>query len=341
MKEFAIWGELWQSLKSRTQRGFMHLAVRRKEKRGEALTNGLISGWGYPLTRLELVDGEMLCELHNPWCRGCWGGRWSPGSSEWTHENHRSLTSARAPGLESQSFWMSIQDFCRHFTEIYECRALSPYWQNAAVTLSTDRPSYPLVSVAAVSQAVVVATQSDRRWNRQENYMNSIGLRIYRCRITAPPSNAVGGRQNVSSPFHNLELLMTKPLSKSHSVCADLPRLEPSCLYVIAVDSQYRCPRVSLKVYCSAALKFRELSAPEASYFLQAQSTAISAADRDSFSSQGSCDHPGGPHATGGVIDALPESPADGLPFDWHSGDLPMPRLLKSCITSCSRTLQC
>merc|ERR1719161_1326881 len=133
-----------------------------------------------------------------------------------------------------------------------------------------------------------------------------------------------------------MELLLTKPLTKAHSVIADVPRLEPSCLYIVAVDSQYRCPRIVLRVFCSAALKFRELSAPEASYFLTAQASASTAVDRDSFSSQGS--HTDFPHHRDGVIDALPEHPADchGLGYEYfeRGESLPMPRLLQSCIAS-------
>eukprot|EP00413_Alexandrium_margalefii_P022097 CAMPEP_0204553252 /NCGR_PEP_ID=MMETSP0661-20131031/27232_1 /ASSEMBLY_ACC=CAM_ASM_000606 /TAXON_ID=109239 /ORGANISM="Alexandrium margalefi, Strain AMGDE01CS-322" /LENGTH=71 /DNA_ID=CAMNT_0051560281 /DNA_START=16 /DNA_END=227 /DNA_ORIENTATION=+ len=50
--------------------------------------------------------------------------------------------------------------------------------------------------------------------------------------------------------------------------------MEPCALYVVSVDSQYRCPRCALRFGCSADVQFRELSAPEAGHFLAAQAGA-------------------------------------------------------------------
>merc|ERR1712232_550253 len=182
-------------------------------------------------------------------------------------------------------------DFCKHFTDVFEARLVSAGWQTASVICSSERPSHPLLSVPSTTQAIFVLTQSDRHWAKQDEYMSGLGLRIYRCRVVAPPRDAVGVRQNVSSPFRNLELLVQKPITKARSVVAEVARLEPNCLYIAAMDTEYRTEFATLRVFTAAAPRFRELSAPESQYFLQAQASAPTAIERhDSFSSQGS-DH--------------------------------------------------
>merc|ERR1711924_216024 len=193
---------------------------------------------------------------------------------------------------KSRNFWMSIQDFCKHFNDVVEARGISPYWQMTSVTSSSARPSFPLICVSSPTQAVFVLSQSDRRWTNQSRYKNSIGLRIYRSRTVAPPRNAVGVKQNVSSPFKNLELLGKRELSKAHSVVIEVAKMEPNTLYIAAIDSEYPGANLLLRVYTACPPRLRELTQPETQYLLQAQATAPIAADHDSFSSQGShADH--------------------------------------------------
>lgn len=168
------------------------------------------------------------------------------------------------------------------FGEVVECRtpAAMRGWHAAAVELSGDRPSFPLITVFSKGEAEVVLTQPDRRLGKQESYLNALGLRCYRCRVHGPTERRPTGlAQNTQdSPFDDLELVAAStaraptwaPLAKAHSVALDL-RLEPRCLYIIAADIQYRCPRLVLRVSCSRAMTFRELSAPEAAHFLEAQ----------------------------------------------------------------------
>ncbi|CAE8701303.1 unnamed protein product, partial [Polarella glacialis] len=233
---------------------------------------------------------QMLCELQNPWALGQWKGRWGPASYEMISRG------GLVPDPDPESckpFWMSIQDFCQHFTEVVEARMVPSSWQCAAVTHSSDRPSFPLVSVASSSQAIFVLTQSDARLSPGEE-LAPIGLRVYQCRIVAPPQNATGVKQNVSSPFKNLELLAEKLPTKVRSVMVEIAKLEPNCLYVAAAISEPGRPLAlaTLRVLTASALRgFRELSAPESSYFLKAEQTATPAIDTDSFSSQGSLEN--------------------------------------------------
>lgn len=351
--DFQIWGELWQHLRSRRRRGCAQLAVRRVEtvgeKVGEVLTSGLVSGFAYPVARLELVDGEMLCELLNPWSIGSWVGNGSNLGERKLALNdaaqQQGMRGTCRSSRNARSFWMNINDFCRNFTDVFEARLVPVHWHTVAAVASSERPSYPLVSVSAATQAIFEVTQSSRRWSTStEDYTTGIGLRIYRCPIVAPPQNAVGVKQNVSSPFGNLELIAEQRPQRLHSFAIELANLEPSSLYIASIDTDNLCNYTALRIFVGAAARFRELSAPETSYFLQAQSTAIAAINNDSFSSFESFNmqsHSGAIHLREMPFDALHGHAMDGQdgwrewPTDEVEG-IKIPPFLQACITSCS-----
>lgn len=336
MHEFQIWGELWQHLRAKKRRGYVMVAT------SHAGGSGLLSGYGYPLGRLEMIDGEMLVELENPWADGNWSGRWGEKSDEFKGANRHTARMLEPSYEGSRNFWMSIQDFCKHFSNVAEARTVNPYWQCAQVTSTSDRPSYPLISVSAPTQALFILSQADRHWANQDEYGNSIGLRVYRCRVVAPPKNAVGVKQNVSSPFKNLELLAYKDLTRSHSVVVEIGKLEPSCLYIAVIDSEHRSSNLRLRVCTGSAPRFRELSAPETQYLLQAQATAPNVADRDSFSSNGSADHGHQSPISRGYA-----GPYENLHYhpdqDYHEWDrkghdveaITLPRMIQACMATC------
>jgi hypothetical protein len=352
MREFPIWGELWQHLRSRRRRGYCLIASHHTNSPGQVLSSGLISGYGYPLGRLEMIDGEMLVELENPWANGTWTGRWADGTNE-----RRNASTHGARILEPQhegarNFWMNVQDFCRHFADVAEARGISPYWQMAAVRSSTDRPSYPLVSATQPTQAIFILSQSDRRWGDQQQYSNSIGLRIYRSRTVALARNAVGAKQNVSNPFKNLELLAKKDLTRAHSVVIEVAKLEANSLYIAAIDSEYRSANLLLRVYTACPPRFRELSQPETQYFVQAQATAQAVMDRDSFSSQGSQADNLGPSMRNQQSPYAYEQPM--MPPHYQQDDgwqewgqeaqtetVHLPKMIQACINTCSYNFRC
>lgn len=281
--DFPVWAELWQHLRSKCKRRYALAAIRRRERPGEVLTSGLLGGCAYPVLSLDVVNGHALVALENPWPQGKWNGSWGPDSLE-----------VLRCGLKQQpgnTFWMSIQDFCQHFTDVTEARLIPSSWQSAMVSMSEERPSYPLVSVSSPTQAIFCLTQADSRLRTNRNFA-AIGLRVYRCRIVAPPQHSTGAKQNVSNPFKPLELLAEKLASKVHSVTVEIPKLEPNCLYVAStVTSPEASPDFAvLRVLTSMPMRFRELSVPESAYFLQAEEQAVPAVDTDSFSSQGSAE---------------------------------------------------
>eukprot|EP00930_Biecheleria_cincta_P039541 TRINITY_DN27175_c0_g1_i1.p1 TRINITY_DN27175_c0_g1~~TRINITY_DN27175_c0_g1_i1.p1 ORF type:complete len:751 (+),score=107.80 TRINITY_DN27175_c0_g1_i1:11-2263(+) len=285
VSDFPIWGELWQHLQAKQKRGYALMAIRRRERAGDLLTTGLLSGQAYPCSRFEVVDGQTLVELHNPWSKGQWTGRWGPKSRELLQQ--RDCEQFKPNSSSCQPFWMSIQDFCQNFTEIVEARVVPATWQCSTVTFTDERPSYPLVSVPTTTQAIFVLTQADPRLRTQSETLVPIGLRVYRCRIVAPPQHITGAKQNVSSPFKNLELIAEKEISKTRSVTVEVAKLEPHCLYVASLSCASAAPAFcKLRILMSSQPRFRELSAPESSYFLKAETCAPHALEAsDSFSS--------------------------------------------------------
>jgi len=259
--------ELLRLLDSRQEQGCLHLAIRRRERRGEEHESGLLAGHGYPVSEVEKGKLQSWCSLENPWLRGGYhGGRSNVlGRQETT----------------SSSFTMDADAVLSQFTEVLEVRTPPAAWSCYKVTLSTDRPSYPLMSARCSTQCLVVATQPDRRWSRQDSYLNGIGLRVHRCRVRAPSTEMHGARQDPkANPFEPLELVRRRPLGKTRSACLEFS-LEPYALYIVTVDSQYRCPCCVLRFACSADVQFRELSAPEAGHLLAAQANATPSSEVD------------------------------------------------------------
>eukprot|EP00045_Choanoeca_perplexa_P016316 m.218822 g.218822 ORF g.218822 m.218822 type:complete len:950 (-) comp17225_c1_seq7:2973-5822(-) len=81
---------------------------------------GLVSGHAYALIRIfETKDGHRLLQLRNPWGELEWNGAWSDTSDLWTEELKAEVGFEANPsdGL----FWMSFQDFLRHFVCVNAC----------------------------------------------------------------------------------------------------------------------------------------------------------------------------------------------------------------------------
>ncbi|XP_068607126.1 calpain-2 catalytic subunit-like [Brachionichthys hirsutus] len=88
----------------------------------EAVTRQkLVKGHAYSLTGAVEVDyrgrQEKLVRMRNPWGQVEWTGAWSDGSSEW------SSVQGDCPhaNAEDGEFWMSFNDFQRHYSRIEVC----------------------------------------------------------------------------------------------------------------------------------------------------------------------------------------------------------------------------
>ncbi|XP_075234910.1 calpain-1 catalytic subunit-like [Lycorma delicatula] len=94
----------------------------KENKRQLRLRNGLMTQTAYSITGLARVRGPLgetpLVRLRNPWGRGEWTGPWSERSWEWDglSERDKELLSVRV--RNDGEFWMSFEDFARHFTHL-------------------------------------------------------------------------------------------------------------------------------------------------------------------------------------------------------------------------------
>jgi hypothetical protein len=85
----------------------------------EELGHGLYSGHAYSINDCRKTScGEVLVQLRNPWGGHEWTGDWNDKDPRWTEALKRELNQT---DKEDGMFWMSIQDFAKHFTEITFC----------------------------------------------------------------------------------------------------------------------------------------------------------------------------------------------------------------------------
>ncbi|NXL93231.1 CAN3 protein, partial [Alectura lathami] len=86
---------------------------------------GLVKGHAYSVTAVEetTFKGEKirLIRLRNPWGQVEWNGPWSDKSEEWNFINEEEKTRLQHKIAEDGEFWISFEDFMRHFTKLEIC----------------------------------------------------------------------------------------------------------------------------------------------------------------------------------------------------------------------------
>ncbi|KAL0275667.1 UNVERIFIED_CONTAM: hypothetical protein PYX00_003457 [Menopon gallinae] len=106
----------------------------KENKRQLRLRNGLVTQHAYSVTGLARVRGSLgetpLVRLRNPWGRGEWTGPWSERSWEWDglSERDKELLSVRV--RNDGEFWMSFEDFAKHFTHLDLVHVGPDDWMN-------------------------------------------------------------------------------------------------------------------------------------------------------------------------------------------------------------------
>lgn len=106
----------------------------KENKRQLRLRNGLVTQHAYSVTGLARVRGPLgetpLVRLRNPWGRGEWTGPWSERSWEWDglSERDKELLSVRVKN--DGEFWMSFEDFAKHFTHLDLVHVGPDDWMN-------------------------------------------------------------------------------------------------------------------------------------------------------------------------------------------------------------------
>ncbi|XP_078458797.1 calpain-9-like [Lampetra planeri] len=95
--------------------------------------DGLVLGHAYSITGVERVkvDGEVveLVRLRNPWGKVEWNGTWSDSSPVWKCVDCDAKRKLQVK-LEDGEFWMSMEDFRRHFKRLDVCHLTPDDVQN-------------------------------------------------------------------------------------------------------------------------------------------------------------------------------------------------------------------
>ncbi|XP_064195765.1 calpain-3-like [Anguilla rostrata] len=87
---------------------------------------GLVKGHAYSITGVdECTVGKntnvLLMRLRNPWGNVEWSGPWSNRSKEWASLSNSERERLQQQNTQEGDFWMSYEDFIRHFTKVEIC----------------------------------------------------------------------------------------------------------------------------------------------------------------------------------------------------------------------------
>ncbi|XP_050752894.1 calpain-3 isoform X5 [Gymnogyps californianus] len=86
---------------------------------------GLVKGHAYSVTAVEETTFKgakiRLVRLRNPWGQVEWNGPWSDKSEEWNFINEAEKIRLQHKIMEDGEFWISFEDFMRHFTKLEIC----------------------------------------------------------------------------------------------------------------------------------------------------------------------------------------------------------------------------
>jgi calpain-15 len=130
---------------------------------------GLVSLHAYSLIKVREFSGIKLMQIRNPWGGTEWSGDWSDNSPLWTDALKQELGwTAENDG----TFWMSLEDFRKHFTSVTICRAYDNFrYKN--VQSSQEEGGYKIfrVDVSAPTRTYVSVSQiDDRRFDKDSGY---------------------------------------------------------------------------------------------------------------------------------------------------------------------------
>lgn len=117
-------------LLSRNAMASASIKVTSREEMEQQLDTGLVKGHAYGLSEVKKIDKGFfstdsdkiyLVKLRNPWGQKEWNGPWSDGSEEWNKLTKKDKEKIGVKVENDGEFWMSFDDFCRHFTTVTIC----------------------------------------------------------------------------------------------------------------------------------------------------------------------------------------------------------------------------
>lgn len=138
-------GSLFKKLLKYAELGYLLGAGSPSGSDSDVSSLGVVQGHAYSLLQVKEVNGVQLLQLRNPWGSKEWNGQWSDTDSHsWTRYMKYVgacvkrylvvLTSLdwrcrqklnydpEVADADDGMFWISFQDFCRNFEDIYVCK---------------------------------------------------------------------------------------------------------------------------------------------------------------------------------------------------------------------------
>ncbi|XP_076017094.1 calpain-2 catalytic subunit-like [Genypterus blacodes] len=137
-----LWKLIWRACQSKSLMGCVTPQGETSENKVAA--NGLVKGHAYTVTGVKQVMSqkkvESLIRLWNPWGEGEWKGDWSDRSPLWNTVRPQDREECLKVA-DNGEFWMTIADFCKHFTHLDIC-CQSPSFMDGSQALDWKASVY-------------------------------------------------------------------------------------------------------------------------------------------------------------------------------------------------------
>jgi hypothetical protein len=262
-------GSLWTLLLKYCESGFLlgcGSPVGASDSESDASNTGIVQSHAYSILKLQLVDEFQLIRLRNPWGRKEWTGDWSDNSPLWTKRLKDKVNFLAA---DDGAFWMSWQDFCINFDELYICRFFDKaLWPNQGQFAGqftaanaggcmnhktvTKNIQYALTTLELGSYELSLElVQEDTRGvqGKTVGEYPLIILELYE-NSGKPVSREVRGKMiaNTGSPSQSLHIQATLDITQLNTVYTLLP-----CTYEPNIYTNY-----TMKWYCNKKLKIQQ-----------------------------------------------------------------------------------
>jgi len=126
--------------KERNNRALLAAAIPAKSssEMEQSTDIGLVIGHAYGITAVKRValegsglfnffnrDKLSMVRLRNPWGGSEWKGAFSDGSPEWNRIDQNEREKIGLTFEEDGEFWMTMEDFCKYFTNLSICRVVN------------------------------------------------------------------------------------------------------------------------------------------------------------------------------------------------------------------------
>lgn len=103
------------------------------------MSNGLVRGHAYTITRVLEVNGEQMLRIRNPWGNEVeWRGAWSDESEEWNSISDEDKTDLGLVKEHDGEFWMNLQDFMSEWSHVQICHLTADSFSSELLERDND-----------------------------------------------------------------------------------------------------------------------------------------------------------------------------------------------------------